>query len=91
MPTDYRIANDHRRRLRRLAFKRQGGLCYWCKTPMVNTSPRERPHSVTLEHLVPKYKGGKDTEDNCVAACLQCNNERGGAFTPPFSVQYAPK
>lgn len=81
----------HRAFLRRQAFYKQDGLCHWCKTPMALNAGKQQPHSVTLEHLIPEHAGGPDTEENCVAACKQCNAERGGAFTPPFSARFAPK
>lgn len=31
----------------------------------------------TLEHLIPRSKGGRDTYDNCVMTCSRCNVERG--------------
>lgn len=77
--------------LRNQAYDRQGGLCYWCKTPMLRKAKKKLPHSVTLEHLIPEHMGGPDTPENCVAACSQCNNERGGALTPPFSYRFSPK
>lgn len=83
-----------RARLRDAAFKRQKGLCHWCKTPMLNTKRARRarsPMACTLEHLIPRHIGGPNTEDNTVAACLQCNEERGGAMTPPHSARFAPR
>jgi len=32
---------------------------------------------LTVDHIVPKAKGGKSTFDNCVAACKPCNNRKG--------------
>lgn len=94
-----RPPQSERQRLRTVAFERQNGLCHWCQTPMLNAKgkgPRPRPralpfHYATLEHLVPRHIGGGDTEENTVAACFQCNQERGGAMTPPHSARYAPK
>lgn len=77
--------------LRERAFYAQDTLCYWCKTPMLLNAKKGAPHSVTLEHLIPEHAGGKTTKENCVAACKQCNGERGGAFTPPHSARFAPK
>lgn len=31
----------------------------------------------TIDHIVPKSRGGKDTWENLVACCLSCNNEKG--------------
>ncbi len=29
---------------------------------------------LTIDHVIPKCKGGKSTFDNCVASCKSCNN-----------------
>jgi len=31
----------------------------------------------TIDHVIPKAKGGKDSWDNLVTACLPCNNKKG--------------
>lgn len=33
--------------------------------------------SLSMDHLIPKSKGGKDTGDNVVWACKQCNSSKG--------------
>lgn len=32
---------------------------------------------LTVDHIIPKAKGGKSSFDNCVAACKPCNNRKG--------------
>lgn len=32
---------------------------------------------LTIDHLIPKSKGGQDTWENLVAACIKCNNKKG--------------
>lgn len=32
---------------------------------------------LTMDHIVPKAKGGNDSWDNLVAACMPCNNRKG--------------
>jgi hypothetical protein len=63
-------------------FYRQKGLCYWCRCPMYLDGIG--PRSATREHLIPQAHGGKKfvKKDrklvrNIVAACRQCNSERG--------------
>lgn len=34
-------------------------------------------HNVTFDHLIPKSKGGKNTWDNFVASCQDCNARKG--------------
>jgi 5-methylcytosine-specific restriction endonuclease McrA len=33
--------------------------------------------SLTIDHVVPKSKGGKDTWENLVTACQKCNSRKG--------------
>lgn len=32
---------------------------------------------LTIDHVVPKSRGGKTNFENCVAACYPCNNKKG--------------
>ena len=49
-------------------IKRDDGTCQYCGL---------KPSSVTIDHIVPKNKGGKDSWDNLVAACKKCNMYKG--------------
>ena len=50
---------------------RDGYACVWCRRPL--DSGPVRP---TLEHVVPKLKGGPAWIENEVAACDRCNHQR---------------
>ena len=52
-------------------FKRDGFKCQYCGTEK----------ELTLDHLVPKAKGGKTTWSNLVTACKACNSKKG-FFSP---------
>ncbi|MFA6019748.1 MAG: HNH endonuclease [Rhodospirillales bacterium] len=56
-----------RKLIRRRHVKRQKGLCYYCRQPMIQP---------TLDHIVPKSKGGKASKRNTVACCLGCNAKK---------------
>jgi HNH endonuclease len=60
----------HDRLLHSLA--RDGEECVWCRRPLV---PGHRDLSV--EHVVPRVKGGPAWLENEVAACRACNRARG--------------
>ena len=32
---------------------------------------------LTIDHIIPKSKGGDDSWENLVAACVRCNNKKG--------------
>lgn len=53
-------------------MERDGAHCVWCRCPL--TARFGRP---TLEHVVPKAKGGPAWPENEVAACARCNRTRG--------------
>jgi 5-methylcytosine-specific restriction endonuclease McrA len=52
-------------------FKRDGFRCQYCGTS----------GDLTLDHVVPKARGGKTTWANLVTACKSCN-ARKGDYTP---------
>lgn len=65
-------------RLRAHLFERQNGACHYCARPMVLRefairAEHLRDDDATIEHLVPRVLGGRDTRDNLVAACHRCN------------------
>ena len=52
---------------RRNVLRRDGHRCQYC-------AAAER---LTLDHVLPKSRGGPDTWENLVAACVPCNNRKG--------------
>jgi hypothetical protein len=49
---------------------RDGGACVWC-----GREPWRR--DLTLEHVVPRSRGGHATPENALVACRSCNRRRG--------------
>lgn len=87
--------------LRRQAFNRQSGFCYYCDVRMWLSSPEElgltersaaaRRLQCTAEHLVPRSDGGRNSVTNIVAACAHCNHTRHRLKRPPEPPQYRAK
>jgi HNH endonuclease len=50
-------------------WERDGGHCVWCSR---EAWPRDR----TVEHLLPRSRGGTDAADNLLPACRSCNRAR---------------
>lgn len=51
--------------------------CTWCRKP-------EKPgRLLTVDHVVPLSRGGTDDVENCVLACLVCNQQRADMLGPP--------
>lgn len=58
-------------RLRRI-LDRDGHECVWCRLPL---GPGDR--ALSVDHVVPRLKGGPAWAENEVAACRPCNRARG--------------
>lgn len=54
---------------RRGIFLRDGFACQYCGA---------QPRLLTLDHVVPKSRGGRNTWENLVTACPACNHRKGG-------------
>jgi len=54
---------------RREVFARDQYTCQYCGT---------RTHDLTLDHVVPRSRGGAHTWENVVSACRTCNHRKGG-------------
>jgi len=53
---------------RRNILRRDNNQCQYCGKI---SSP------LTLDHIIPRSRGGMDTWDNLVTACVRCNNRKG--------------
>ena len=47
-------------------MRRDGGACQYCNAP-----------ATTVDHIIPRSKGGGSTWENLVAACTPCNAKKG--------------
>jgi len=72
------------RRLRQLLVK-QDFCCHWCGLRLVSPYRREHCHRATVDHVIPRAKGGTDTRDNRVAACFACNQAKGDKLPAEWS------
>ncbi len=48
-------------------YKRDGHACVYCNAK----------DQLTLDHVLPRSRGGRDSWDNLVTACQRCNTEKG--------------
>jgi len=51
-------------------YQRDGHKCQYCGST----------RSLTIDHVVPKSRGGEDTWDNLVVCCSHCNVQKGDRF-----------
>lgn len=66
--------------IRRAVLKRDGMRCHYCGRALHVHKNRYSgaPHSyATVDHIIPKSRGGEYETWNLVAACYACNQERG--------------
>ena len=49
-------------------LKRDNFTCQYCM---------KKVHNMTIDHIIPKNRGGKDSWNNLVAACSNCNTRKG--------------
>jgi 5-methylcytosine-specific restriction endonuclease McrA len=74
-----RIPRDtHRRKItRRAVFARDNWTCQYCGSRS----------SLTVDHVIPRSKGGSSSWDNIVASCAPCNRRKGNALPRQAGMQ----
>src|SRR3712207_5025252 len=79
--TYVRVPRDPQRRkiTRRAVFARDGWACQYCGART----------SLTVDHVIPRSKGGSSSWDNIVASCAPCNRRKGDHL--PHQVGMHPK
>lgn len=55
---------------RAMIYKRDDHQCQYCGTFK----------NLTIDHIIPRSKGGKDTWENLVACCSSCNTKKGDKY-----------
>ena len=73
---------------RYIMYARDRYMCAYC-------GDVREPKSLTIDHVHPKSKGGKNTWSNCVTACKPCNLRKGSKTLEKFGMEllyvpYAP-
>lgn len=54
---------------RRNIYKRDHFTCQYCHTQL-------HSEDLTIDHVIPRSRGGTSTWENCVLACLPCNKRK---------------
>lgn len=54
---------------RKEVFIRDGYTCQYCG---------RQGHDLTIDHVIPRHRGGSHSWDNLVSACKPCNHRKGG-------------
>lgn len=69
-PASTRSGISNRNIAKSKVFTRDGWKCGYCLTP-VNSK------SATIDHVIPRSKGGDNTYENVVTCCKKCNGKKG--------------
>ena len=54
-------------------FNRDQYTCQYCG---------KQTRQLTLDHVIPRYRGGEHTWENVVSACISCNRRKAGKTLP---------
>ena len=60
------------KRFLRFAFKRYP-FCQWCNRPLIRLPHAGNSTIATVDHIIPKSKGGNHLWDNLCISCVTCN------------------
>ncbi len=63
-----KIANANKSQRYQQLKKRDGPACHYCGRV---------PDFYTIDHVIPRSRGGADRKPNMVLACSMCNNDKG--------------
>jgi len=59
-------------------FKRDNHTCVYCGS--------NKKRDLTIDHVIPKSKGGEDKWENLVTACFKCNNKKSSMDLEEFGI-----
>lgn len=73
---------------RQILYSRDKNICAYC-------GDKFDPKKLTIDHVLPKSRGGENTWSNCVTSCCVCNHKKGGRTPEEAKMQliyvpYAP-
>jgi len=66
------------KKLKNRVFKRDHGKCVYCGCAVSHNDPER-----TLDHVIPKSKGGSNRMWNLVLSCKTCNRDKGDSDPAP--------
>lgn len=76
------LYKNNRALVQRILWKRQNGRCAYCGERMVSPKKLNHPRRLTLDHIIPRSKGGGNAINNLVAACRACNEAKADESAP---------
>jgi len=73
---------------RRRIYARDGHRCVWCRkkiTPKGLPEDYSMGEAATVDHVVPRSRGGTNATSNLITSCNLCNQRRGDRSVPAFA------
>jgi 5-methylcytosine-specific restriction endonuclease McrA len=67
------------RKKHRLAMRDGGSICHYC-------GERKKIYEITIDHVIPRSRGGAHALTNLVLACEPCNHAKGSLPAGEFRV-----
>jgi hypothetical protein len=66
-----------RRKFRQHIFEAWGWKCAYCDKQL-------NENTATIDHILPKHKGGQNVKSNMACCCSNCNKEKGSTLLEVF-------
>lgn len=67
-------------------FRRDAGVCQKCGARVKFggncVSPFDKIKSGAVDHIMPRSRGGQNTDDNLQLLCMSCNSQKGARLDP---------
>lgn len=83
MLTRYHKIPNRAKFSRRNLFIRDDHKCQYCGNTF-------HPDKLTIDHVVPRSRGGRISWSNCVSACTPCNSRKGSKMQKPINEPFVP-
>lgn len=71
--------------IRDVLFEKQQGVCFWCGDVMHNDRANQDDNFASIEHIIPRSWGGKNSRSNLALAHKKCNTMRNAKVKLPLA------
>lgn len=75
--------SKERKTTRKELLRRDGNKCHYCPKQCHCKDPLHKDYA-TIDHKIPRSRGGLGILDNLVIACMECNQAKGNMTEEEF-------